>query len=177
MTVGKKIRFEVFKRDSFTCGYCGNTPPRIILEVDHINPRKHNGNDDINNLITSCFECNRGKGSIKLSSVPKKLQENIEELKERQEQYKEYEKQLKKIRRKENIKIGEISEIYSTYYPEWTFSERFIETGLRVFLKKLDFDSIKQAMFIACSKGFNSERSIKYFCGICWNRIKGDQNV
>ena len=34
----KKVRFEVFKRDSFTCQYCGRTAPSVILEVDHIKP-------------------------------------------------------------------------------------------------------------------------------------------
>ena len=36
--LSKKIRFDVFKRDSFTCSYCGQTPPSIILEIDHIEP-------------------------------------------------------------------------------------------------------------------------------------------
>ena len=35
--IGKKMRFEVFKRDKFTCQYCGRKAPDVILEVDHIN--------------------------------------------------------------------------------------------------------------------------------------------
>ena len=35
-TLSKKIRFEVFKRDKFTCQYCGRMSPDVILEVDHI---------------------------------------------------------------------------------------------------------------------------------------------
>ena len=50
MSISKKIRFEVFKRDGFTCQYCGNTPPNVILEVDHIEPKSKNGKDDINNV-------------------------------------------------------------------------------------------------------------------------------
>lgn len=57
----KKIRFEIFKRDFFTCQYCGNRPPDIVLEVDHIDPRANGGTDDPINLVTSCFGCNRGK--------------------------------------------------------------------------------------------------------------------
>lgn len=45
--ISKMLRFEVFKRDSFTCQYCGNMAPDIILEVDHINPVKNGGNKDI----------------------------------------------------------------------------------------------------------------------------------
>ena len=34
MSVSKKLRFEVFKRDSFTCQYCGSTV-REHLTFDH----------------------------------------------------------------------------------------------------------------------------------------------
>ena len=33
--LSKKIRFEVFKRDAFTCQYCGQMAPDVLLEVDH----------------------------------------------------------------------------------------------------------------------------------------------
>jgi 5-methylcytosine-specific restriction endonuclease McrA len=63
--IPKKLRFEVFKRDSFTCQYCGKSAPDIILEVDHIHPVSRGGEEDITNLITSCFDCNRGKGTVR----------------------------------------------------------------------------------------------------------------
>jgi hypothetical protein len=80
--LSKKIRFEVFKRDSFTCQYCGTKAPDVILEVDHIKPVKEGGNSDLMNLITSCFNCNRGKGKreIKDNSIIEKQRKQIEEL-------------------------------------------------------------------------------------------------
>ena len=65
----KKIRFEVFKRDSFTCQYCGQTAPNVILNVDHINPVANGGKNELLNLITSCFECNSGKKDRLLSDT------------------------------------------------------------------------------------------------------------
>lgn len=59
--VSKKLRFEVFKRDSFTCQYCGAKAPDVILEVDHIKPVAKEGSSDILNLITACQACNAGK--------------------------------------------------------------------------------------------------------------------
>lgn len=35
-STGKRLRFEVFKRDHFTCQYCGAQPPDIVLVADHI---------------------------------------------------------------------------------------------------------------------------------------------
>jgi 5-methylcytosine-specific restriction endonuclease McrA len=57
--VSKKTRFDVFKRDFFTCQYCGLTPPAAVLEIDHIHPVSKGGKNGIDNLITSCFDCNR----------------------------------------------------------------------------------------------------------------------
>lgn len=87
-SLSKKIRFEVFKRDSFTCQYCGRKAPDVILEVDHINPVKEGGENDILNLVTSCFDCNRGKRDLRLSdaSVVEKQRKQIEELGERRQQ-------------------------------------------------------------------------------------------
>jgi hypothetical protein len=65
--ISKKTRFEVFKRDGFTCQYCGQSAPGVVLHVDHIKPVKEGGTNDIINLITSCVGCNSGKGARELS--------------------------------------------------------------------------------------------------------------
>lgn len=60
--LSKKRRFMVFRRDLFTCQYCGRTPPDVSLEVDHIIPVSKGGTNADDNLRTACFDCNRGKG-------------------------------------------------------------------------------------------------------------------
>lgn len=69
MALSKSRRFEIFKRDAFTCQYCGQRPPEVVLEVDHIEPSSLGGADDELNLITSCWDCNRGKGAKRLGDV------------------------------------------------------------------------------------------------------------
>lgn len=88
MAIGKKLRFEVFKRDSFTCQYCGKKAPEVVLHVDHIMAKAEGGDDDLINLITSCADCNLGKGARALSdeSVVVKRRSQLEELQERREQ-------------------------------------------------------------------------------------------
>lgn len=88
--LSKKTRFEVFKRDGFTCQYCGRSSPDVILEVDHINPVKHGGKNELLNLITSCVDCNRGKGARKLSDneMLNKQKQQLKELSEKREQLK-----------------------------------------------------------------------------------------
>ena len=56
-----KVRFEVLKRDHFTCQYCGRKSPEVELEVDHIEPYSKTKDNSMENLITACKDCNRGK--------------------------------------------------------------------------------------------------------------------
>ena len=60
--ISSKLRFDVFRRDKYVCQYCGACGPGVELEVDHVIPVSKGGTDNIDNLKTSCFNCNRGKG-------------------------------------------------------------------------------------------------------------------
>jgi hypothetical protein len=173
MPITKKVRFEVFKRDGFKCAYCGKSPPQITLEVDHIDPKSKGGKDDINNLITACFDCNRGKKNIPLTKAPLKLSENLEVLKEQEEQIKEYRKFVKKIEMRVNKDIEEINSIYSQSFPGWAFSDRFKQVSLKRFLNLLPKEEIKESLELAIARMKNKDKVISYFCGICWHKIKG----
>lgn len=83
--ISKKIRFEVFKRDGFTCQYCGRSAPDVFLQIDHIKPVASGGEDDVMNYATACAECNAGKGARELDdhSVIEKQRKQLEELNER----------------------------------------------------------------------------------------------
>lgn len=61
MSISPTFRFEILRRDGFTCRYCGQKPPTVVLEVDHIHPKSAGGRDTDANLVTACFSCNRGK--------------------------------------------------------------------------------------------------------------------
>lgn len=63
---GLGLRFRVLLRDNFTCVYCGRNPKEdgVKLEVDHIIPKSRGGTDDIDNLVTACWECNQGKKDL-----------------------------------------------------------------------------------------------------------------
>lgn len=175
MAITKKLRFEVFKRDGFSCVYCGKMPPEVVLECDHIEPKAKGGNDDINNLITACFDCNRGKRDIPLNKIPNQLSENLEILKEKEDQISEYRKYIKKIERRINKDIEKINITFQLTYPDRVFNEKFINLTIKRFIKLLPLEEIIEAMEIGCSR-FNDdpERAIRYFCGVCWKKIKKD---
>lgn len=182
MSISKKLRFEVFKRDNFTCAYCGKTPPEVVLEIDHICPKSKGGEDDINNLITACYDCNRGKGNTFLDKIPNKITENLEILKEKEEQLKEYRKYIAKRNKRINDDIDKIELIFQECYPNRIFNKKFREATLKRFLTQyFTVEDLIEYMAIACNsiaKNNNPEEVVRYFCGICWNKIreKGNKN-
>lgn len=87
-SIGKKVRFEIFKRDGFRCQYCGKSAPNVVLQIDHIVPLSGGGTNDLLNLITSCSDCNLGKGARTLDATATvtKQKQQLDELQARQEQ-------------------------------------------------------------------------------------------
>lgn len=63
MAVSKRTRFEVLRRDNYTCRYCGGRAPDVELTVDHVTPTTLGGTDDPPNLVAACRDCNAGKAS------------------------------------------------------------------------------------------------------------------
>ncbi|MDZ7956963.1 MAG: HNH endonuclease [Aulosira sp. DedQUE10] len=57
------VRFAVLQRDGHKCVSYGECPPKVTLEVDHKEPFSKGGSNDISNLQTLCYKCNRGKGA------------------------------------------------------------------------------------------------------------------
>lgn len=59
----KFTRHNVFERDKNTCQYCGHKFDRKDLNIDHVVPRHRGGLTTWTNVVCSCVDCNRRKGS------------------------------------------------------------------------------------------------------------------
>lgn len=57
------IRYEVLRRAGGRCELCGIPHEERALEVDHIVPRKHGGQDELTNYQALCWKCNANKGA------------------------------------------------------------------------------------------------------------------
>lgn len=64
MSVSKRLRFEILRRDNHTCQYCGEKAPDVTLHVDHVVPVTLGGSDKPDNLVAACKDCNLGKTSV-----------------------------------------------------------------------------------------------------------------
>jgi HNH endonuclease len=62
--IPKRTRFEVLRRDGYTCRYCGAKAPDVKLNVDAVLPVVLGGSHkDPANLVAACEACNNGKSS------------------------------------------------------------------------------------------------------------------
>lgn len=72
-----KKRFRILNRDGFTCRYCGQAAPSVVLHVDHITPVCNGGDDDDDNLVAACEDCNAGKSSDDIINHTEAHQQNL----------------------------------------------------------------------------------------------------
>lgn len=193
-TLSKRLRFEVFKRDAFTCVYCGRTPPGVVLELDHVTPLFEGGSDEDSNLVTSCDACNRGKGAIPLdtSAKAKMARAALDRQREADEQVEAYDAYLTARRAKRDAFVREFIEAWGEYAGGWHPAGPSIDSINR-FWELLPPAELYEAFAIALRKigaptwdekwsehGSKAARErqkasslFRYFCGVCWKRING----
>jgi len=151
--ISKAVRFEVLKRDKFQCQYCGAVAPKALLEVDHIIPVAEDGDNEIINLITGCFDCNRGKRDRLLSDDTRitKQRDQLAQLQERREQLEmmvEWYNELKNF-------DGYTTDKLKKYWEDLARGASVTENGISSFkkwIKEFGFDEILRAMDISSSQ-------------------------
>ena len=72
-------RKNIFKRDHYTCQYCGAQPGPDALTIEHILPRSKGGVSSWVNCVLACVPCNKRKADrtpeqagMKLRTLPRK---------------------------------------------------------------------------------------------------------
>jgi hypothetical protein len=146
-SISKKLRFEVFKRDSFKCQYCGKCAPDVILHVDHIHPVSKGGENDILNLITACADCNGGKSDRLLSdqSVMAKQRAQLEELNERREQLEQMLAWREGLTEIDDIAVDAAVAAWHALTPKWGLNEKG-KADLRRLVEKLGLPAVLDAI-------------------------------
>lgn len=167
----KGQRFDVFNRDGFTCQYCGSTPPKVVLHVDHVVPVAEGGKNDPDNLITACEDCNLGKSTKPVERSPQSLQERTARMREKEEQVAAYHRLLQEIEARKDRQIDEVEYVFNEYFSGFEFQPKFRRSVGR-FLDDLPLQTVVWAMDRAGSQKRNPEPCLKYFCGICWRLIR-----
>lgn len=144
--ISKGRRFDIFKRDSFTCRYCGRRPPEVVLELDHVHPVSKGGTDDEINLATSCYDCNRGKKAKLPTDALPKLDADLAFLAIQQENV-ELQRFLKTKKKNEAIRdrvIASLAESWSSHFDqEYAPKDRYFLQWLRRYTPEDILSAIK----------------------------------
>ena len=172
--ISKKLRFEVFKRDSFTCQYCGRKAPDVVLEVDHIKPVAEGGKNTLLNLITSCQECNRGKGKRMLTDHQEldKERNQLELLQQRKEQLKMMMKWKDELLQMEEEQVDYIAKIVLGKDESLTDVGR---RNIKKHIERFGFEMVVESAIISQRQYVDTEVRLKKLGGIAWN-ITHDEN-
>lgn len=170
--IPKSVRFEVFKRDKFSCQYCGRSAPDVILEIDHIVPVSKGGGNDLMNLVTSCRDCNRGKTNRELgdNAVIKKQRQQLEELQERRDQLEMMLQWREELNDQMETEIDAIDKLLQANIG----GRRLTEYGrklMRKHIRRFGFIEVYQAVDYALDR-YGSDIDIDKIGGICYKRQK-----
>jgi hypothetical protein len=178
MAVSKRLRYEILRRDSHTCRYCGASAPDVPLRVDHVTPVALGGTDEPSNLVTSCEPCNSGKSSASPDAhhVTDVADDALRWAAAMQQAAHE-------LREQQGPKIA-YREAFRAAWSEWTWErdgkketfdlpkdwkgslDAFREAGLP---QDVWPDIVEKSM---TNKTVRSENLFRYCCGIGWRMVK-----
>lgn len=173
MAVSVRARFEIFKRDDFSCRYCGRRSPEVVLEVDHVVPASKGGTDDEMNLVTSCWECNRGKSDVPLAEAMtgSEPHDKAIEILERERQLQEYNRVLEDERERREKQTWDLIRYWKS---EQGYKKEKLETcnssdyrWLFSALKWCPAAVVIEYTDIALQK--NMTKNLRYVAGCCRN--------
>ncbi len=168
--LSRKVRFEVFKRDLFTCQYCGRKSPDVVLNVDHIEPVSKGGTNELLNLVTSCFDCNQGKKARRIGDsteleVQRKQLELIQERRNQLKMLKEWRDECNTLEMEMLTLVKEAVEL--------EFNRSLNEIGERKFtkyIKKFGLQEVLECIRIASESYDEVETGLGMVPGIAVNR-------
>jgi hypothetical protein len=176
MAVSRRLRFEVLKRDNYTCRYCGAKAPDVTLTVDHVIPTALGGSDEPANLVTACKPCNGGKASVSPDSSV------VHDVAADALRWARAIDIATGWRRAELADLDKVVEefgeawaaAFSGYYPyelQWPSSiERFVSLGLNA-------DDLLRYIDVVNRRRLHYKDRWPYFCGCCWKEINRRQDV
>lgn len=174
MAVTKRVRFEVLRRDNYTCRYCGAKAEASPLTVDHVVPVSLGGGDDPSNLVTACADCNSGK----TSTVPD--QPLVEQVADDALRWARAMNAAATERAAAFEASRQVGDEFRALWDAWTID------GERVALPPGWLKSVNNLMaaglglhdfeeLIEVAMGSRARDTWKYFCGCCWKRVQKSQ--
>ena len=175
--ISKTLRFEVFKRDSFKCQYCGAEAPNVLLHIDHIKPVAEGGTNELTNLITSCMPCNLGKRDVPLDdhAAVNKARVQLDELQERREQLELMMQWRESLRDIDQEAVERLAEYWNAHTPGWSVNDHG-KRNIKKWLQKFSVEEICTAMDASATSylEFDAENKVtSESVGLAFDKVLG----
>lgn len=169
MAVSRRLRFEVLKRDDYTCRYCGANPkntPDIAMEIDHVVAVALGGGDDPTNLVTACQPCNAGKSSVPADAA---LVDDVAADALRWARAIEMAAELREV--EQSTMDGAVDAIWEVFGS--AFCPVDWEDTVRRFLRRgvSPEEMVRLGRMALGRRNVSSSQVWRYFCGCCWNVV------
>lgn len=181
MAVSKRLRFEIFRRDNFTCRYCGEAAPDVRLTVDHVIPDALGGTDEPSNLVTACADCNSGKTSV-APDAPL-----VDDVSQDALRWGRAMERAAAIQADEQERFQAFLEWFHGEWDYWTVGPDkdrvplptdYTQSLHRFFQQGLDPDFIAYAVTTSMqAPTVKVANTFRYFAGICWRHIEERQQI
>lgn len=173
--VSKRLRFEILRRDSHACRYCGAAAPDVKLVVDHVIPDALGGTTTPDNLATACEPCNSGKSS---ASPDATIVDDVAEGALRWARAMERAAQIKEeeLLRQHDLD-GEFLDIWIRYHVTDTGEELPLPDDWEGAVRRLRVAGLTERIFAEAvdvamkAYGVRAENRFRYFCGVAWNMV------
>lgn len=169
MAVTKRTRFEVLKRDNYTCRYCRTTEG--ALTIDHVLPVALGGTDEPDNLVAACRDCNAGKGSTGPDEG------TVADVSDAQMRWARAMQDAAAIVESQLEESDSLVVAFEEHWPQFRTRPRDWENSI----KSLHRAGLTQALMLdaitAALSAPNVDRRFAYFCGVAWRHVRELQAV
>jgi len=172
-SISKKLRFEVFKRDSFTCQYCGAKAPDVLLHVDHITPVSKGGKNTLMNLVTACERCNLGKSNEPLdeNTAVKKSQTQAALLQARREQIEMLRDWQLGLVDEMAVSLKAVNDLYARITDgKYCIREEYLNGTIQPLIKKFGLSEVLTSLREGAVSYGDPSRALDKIVGICYAR-------
>jgi hypothetical protein len=174
--ISKRVRFSVFARDNFTCVYCGEQPPAVVLNLEHVIPVCKGGTDDEANLRTACWDCNAGKGDKEIGETIPIDADGFRQAQELAEQQMKAQQLADAIQARKDYR-QQVVNLWCNALGLKQSSNRTISTIVNL-IDEFDAVTVCEWIEIAAAKCYYDDTdAIKYVCGIARKRREADANA
>ena len=178
MSVSRRLRYEILRRDDYACRYCGQRAPDAPLTVDHVVPVALGGSDEPSNLVTACAACNQGKTSVNPD------QPLVAQVSEDALRWAAAMREAASLQEDARHLLQDYREQFLGQWNLWSVGgspvqlpESWPNSLEQFFRAGLEIEIVLDLIDVAGRSKASPAAMFRYFCGCCWQVVRERQEI